>query len=646
MTHRSRRLLASAAAASLVAACSTAAPPADGPGAATAAAATGAAWDSVRAPRQERLPEIAPRTGPLALDVVYPGEGAQLSAADSNFVFGSTGTGQSTLSINGTSVDVAPNGAFLAYLPVPTDGVYRFRVSAGGDERTLTRRVRHPAAVGGDSAFTVVTQGVQTVREGEMVSVAVRGPRGAQVRLLLPDSTVVPLREQTSLERPEGFLRDRAAPAEVTQYVGSFPAGRPLLSRDRGVGIWTLGTTQAGSGTAQVEVVAGGQRTTQPLQLSLGILPEGRTRTAVAASARSDGMTIARALPGSGTPYQWFFPAGTRLTLTGERDGQYRVRLTGDLSVWVDAKDVRLLPEGTAPARGSVGTVRMDPHPGWVDVRLALSDRLPFRVDASDRWMTVTVYGAQTRTNWLQYGAEDALVQRAEWEQARDDQFTVRLQLARPAWGWATFWDEAGNLVVRVWRAPAIDPRQPLRGRRIAVDAGHPPGGAIGPTRLTEAEANLGVAKELVRLLRAAGVHVIETRPDTAAVSLEARVQMATDSSAELLVSLHNNAFPDGVNPFANSGTTAFYNSPQSLELARGLQHELLGELGLRDLGIARADLALVRGTWMPSALTETTFLMVPRQEAAMRDPEVRRRIAQAHFRAIDAFFRAEAERR
>ncbi|HET6762577.1 MAG TPA: N-acetylmuramoyl-L-alanine amidase, partial [Longimicrobiaceae bacterium] len=180
----------------------------------------------------------------------------------------------------------------------------------------------------------------------------------------------------------------------------------------------------------------------------------------------------------------------------------------------------------------------------------------------------------------------------------------------------------------------------------IAVDAGHPPGGAIGPTRLTEAEANLGVAKELARLLRAAGAHVIETRPDTAAVSLEARTQMAVDSSAELLVSLHNNAFPDGVNPFTNNGTTAFYNAPQSLQLARAAQRELVAELGLRDLGIARADLALVRTPWMPSVLTETMFLMVPRQENALRDPDVRRRIAQAHFRAIETFFRSEAARR
>ncbi|HLL45525.1 MAG TPA: hypothetical protein VK399_02405, partial [Longimicrobiaceae bacterium] len=34
------------------------------------------------------LPAVPARTGALALDVVYPGEGQALTAADSNFIFG------------------------------------------------------------------------------------------------------------------------------------------------------------------------------------------------------------------------------------------------------------------------------------------------------------------------------------------------------------------------------------------------------------------------------------------------------------------------------------------------------------------------------------------------------------------------------
>jgi N-acetylmuramoyl-L-alanine amidase len=80
------------------------------------------------------------RTGPLRIDVVYPAENAAITASDSNFVFGNLGTGEATLTINGAPVEVAPNGAWLAFLPVPRDGVYRLQASGGARRREATRR--------------------------------------------------------------------------------------------------------------------------------------------------------------------------------------------------------------------------------------------------------------------------------------------------------------------------------------------------------------------------------------------------------------------------------------------------------------------------------------------------------------------------
>jgi N-acetylmuramoyl-L-alanine amidase len=411
------------------------------------------------------------------------------------------------------------------------------------------------------------------------------------------------------------------------------------------VGIPTL-AEPGRAGTAMVELVSGGDTLRSPLELSLSVLAPGETRVGVAAGTRPDSMVVATAIPGSGTPYHWTFPNGTRFTLTGEREGAYRVRLTENHSVWVEARSVRLLPAGTPEVRGTVGAVRMVPQEEWVDLRVSMSDRLPARVTAEGNYLTVDVYGAESRTNWLYHGTEDPFVRRATWDQQRDDLYYVRMELARPAWGWRTFYDRDGTLVVRIRRPPAISARRPLEGIHVAVDAGHPPGGAIGPTRLTEAEANLAIVRQLVPMLRAAGARVTETRPDTAAVGLGDRAPMAERAGAHLLVSVHNNAFPDGVNPFTSNGTTAFYNAPQSLDLARHMQREILRELGLRDLGIARADLALVRPTWMPSTLTESMFLMVPQQEAALRDPRVQERIARAHFRAIETYLRERASAR
>ena len=43
-----------------------------------------------------------------------------------------------------------------------------------------------------------------------------------------------------------------------------------------------------------------------------------------------------------------------------------------------------------------------------------------------------------------------------------------------------------------------------------------------------------------------------------------------------MLVSIHNNALPDGVNPFTNNGTSVYYNQPRSVPLARAIQAALV----------------------------------------------------------------------
>jgi len=181
-------------------------------------------------------------------------------------------------------------------------------------------------------------------------------------------------------------------------------------------------------------------------------------------------------------------------------------------------------------------------------------------------------------------------------------------------------------------------------GIRIVVDAGHPPAGATGPTGFRESQANLGVAKQLERMLRAAGATVLTTRDDSLPVELWPRVRYADSANADLLVSIHNNALPDGVNPFTNSGTSVYYNQPRSLAWARPVEAALVRRLGLKELGVGRGDLALVRPAWMPSILTEGMFMMIPEQEAALRSTAGQRLYAQAVYEGTLAFLRARAK--
>lgn len=646
--HGSRRLITSAAAIILLLG-GCAPPPLAAP---------------VPAPGESRLPPIPKRTGPLQIDVVYPAENAAVAARDSNFIFGSVGTGDATLTINGHPVRVAPNGAWLGFLPVPRDGVYNVEATARGETMSATRAVRVPAVPAPQAAATdaarlrilegsITPSGVFTGVRGERIQVRVRGTPGARAALLLPDGRRVPLTEQPVVDRETGFMLDRAeARQDVAEYAGGFALDAPILGTDTAavpVLARRPGHVEArevrAARPATIELVRGRDTIRAPLTATIGVLDAAEPRAGVTATQRPDSTTIGRKLPGPGNPYQWFFPNGTRLEITGESTGMLRVRLTNDLSIWVPADDVRLLPAGTPAPRGEVGTIEVRPEAEFARISFSTTERLPYRVEPTERGLTVTFYGATGRTGYMGYGRKDPFVERVWWEQPADDVYRVHIELNQPLWGFRDAWTAAGNLEVHARRPPIIDPGNPLRGLHIGVDAGHPPGGAIGPTRLTEAEANLAVARRLVEMLQQAGARVLEIRPDTVAVPLIQRPIMAAQNDVHLLLSVHFNAFPDGVNPFENHGTIMFHYWPFALDFARHLQREVVAELGTRDRGVRFQDLALPRTSWMPSVLTETEFMMIPEVEAAIRDPRVQDRIAGAHLRAIESFLRESARR-
>src|SRR5690606_31553975 len=136
------------------------------------------------------LPPVPAADGPLALDVVHPVQGQELGT-DSTFIFGSTGSGRTQLTINGAVVEVAPNGAFLAFLPVPRDGVYRVEALKDGATASMERTVRvpragRPVASAAIMAGSAYPRGALAVTPEQAVGIGFRGTRGGSAWLVLP----------------------------------------------------------------------------------------------------------------------------------------------------------------------------------------------------------------------------------------------------------------------------------------------------------------------------------------------------------------------------------------------------------------------------------------------------------------------------
>jgi N-acetylmuramoyl-L-alanine amidase len=614
------------------------------------------------AARTSLLPPVPPRIGPLRLTVIYPSAVDQVDVRDSTFLFGSTGTGDASLWVNGTPVPVAPNGAWLAWVPVSPDSILQFTIQARTpvDSATLvypvkrTRRFRPPTTPVWIDSLSFAPSSRVWWPANEFLPISVRAAEGASVRLVLSDGTSIPLTPDAApTEVPaaiRAFDRDSAnlrTPVRADRYVGMLK-GRAIGAEPGPIVGPFGGPPGPGPGsvpiTAMVEAVIGADtaRATWNLRMALlDTIPQViEFNDDLAGEGKSDSLTVGRARPGA--TYHWFFPTGTRTVASGRLGEDLRVRLSRGQEAWVPVADAVPFPLGYPASRGTVGSVTLTPRDRFLTLRVPLSQRVPFRVEESRHSLTLRLYNAVADINWTRFGSTHPYIRDLRWLQATSDEVTITLDFSAMVWGYRTRW--AGNDLLFEFRAPPkIDANQPLQGRLIVVDPGHPPLGATGPTGMTEATANLAVALRLRASLEAGGAQVVMTRTSATPVDLGARTRLADSISADLLISVHNNALPDGVNPFTNNGASVFYNHPRSLLLARAVQRELVRQLGVRDLGAGRGDLALVRPTWMPAILTEGLFMMIPEQEAALASPAGQQRYAVAVRDGVVAFLRRVA---
>lgn len=216
--------------------------------------------------------------------------------------------------------------------------------------------------------------------------------------------------------------------------------------------------------------------------------------------------------------------------------------------------------------------------------------------------------------------------------------------------------------------------------RKIVLDPGHggKDPGAMGVGGVAEKDIVLAVAKKLARKLkRDMGIEVVLTRGDDTFVPLEDRTAIANAEEADLFISLHMNASPNGdakgletyyldntddeaamrLAARENGGSRKSVSDLQfilsdmtqnmKLEDSITLAHRLHGSLvssmssklaDIKDLGVKKALFYVLVGAHMPSVLVEMFFITNKKEGRAMSQATYQNVVVDALYEGIKKY--------
>ena len=420
-----------------------------------------------------------------------------------------------------------------------------------------------------------------------------------------------------------------------------------------------------GVNTVLIEATGpGGQTLTQTLEIerveppSPGAAPAAEPEAVEAIApglyvAGDDGVALTHGvhLVRLGGPYLAELPAGTRLVVNGRTATHYRVTLAPDTTAWAPIASLAPAPANATRPWAAFTSLSVEGNERGDTVTIPLPPGLPWAVRAvttptGGAQLELDLYGAHLASTWITHRASARLVREVGVEQPADGRLRLRISLhGRTLWGWHVERSN-GALRLSVQAPPRLHARRPLRGLRIALEAGHggPTNlGAVGATGVPEKDVNRWTVQALKSELESAGALVTSVREGDDNPTLAERAERVADSGAQLFISVHANATDTARGVLRVQGTSTYYRHAHQRDLAAAIQQRMLALTGLADFGVVGAFnyLPLRRITEVPAVLVEQAFMTHPAEEAQMLDPAFRARTARAVRMGLEDFVRA-----
>jgi len=594
------------------------------------------------------------------IDIVYPKKNAIIGAVDSSFILGSV-TPESELYINDHKISVHKDGGFIAFLQLKP-GLFVFNILAiiKTDTTELKWPVNIPEPIESfgydslqivdlkDSAFGKI------VTTGDRLMVEFQATPSCYAWFSIPgivDS--VPMAEiapQSQAYWGETVFGVGAVPDSLKikgKYRGFYDINYDKLSDSLRIYYFLTGPHKKDIYDVLLDTPA------ELLDFDYLKLIKSIDKTIVDSSSYFikinpdnypctveliDSVSIIRVGPRKGY-LSIFQPKGVKALAVGQEAGWIKLKLSQTQYGWIQKRSVRFLEKGILPEKSYVRAVRTYSDSEQYLIEVPLSEKHPFKIEEIDRYSTrLIIYGANSDTDWIRYDFEDEIIDYINWSQPEPDIYQLNFHFNSHIWGYDIYYE--GNTLKCLFNKPPNNIKK-LKDKKIVIDPGHSPDpGAIGPTRLTESEANLNIALQLKKELERKGAIVTMTRDDMSPLPIYDRPKIAKLKDADLFVSIHNNALPDGVDPNINNGVSTYYYHLHSIDLAKSIQREIVKGTGFNNYGLYHGHLAVNRPTQYPAILVECAFIILPEHEAKLKTLKFQKKVAKSIRKGIEKFFK------
>ena len=255
--------------------------------------------------------------------------------------------------------------------------------------------------------------------------------------------------------------------------------------------------------------------------------------------------------------------------------------------------------------------------------------------------LTLDVFGVTSYCDFIHWEPGTHWITNSQWQQVQDNQMRLTLSIPNLA-GYDYGFDDDG-----FWLSVKRLPKTP-HDTIILLDPGHGghETGSVGPTGVAEKAINLSVATKLATLLKQAGFHHTHlTRESDVDVSLDVRSDLAASLDADVVLSIHHNALPDGRDPLTTRGTSSYFYHGFAKPFADTLQHTLVSQLDLPDYGILYDSLHMARIHTGLATLVELGFMTHPTEYEELITDAFQSRAAQGLFNGIETLFKLKVQK-